>query len=60
MMHSAILRENVGPDDQKNLLSLEIDIRSNLVIKSVAGQRLAKFGHIDVLVNNAGYAHVDI
>jgi NAD(P)-dependent dehydrogenase (short-subunit alcohol dehydrogenase family) len=38
-----------------NLLALELDVTKPEQIASAVEQALARFGHVDVLVNNAGY-----
>jgi NAD(P)-dependent dehydrogenase (short-subunit alcohol dehydrogenase family) len=39
-----------------NLLPLEVDLTSEASIKSAIEQTIAKFGQLDIVVNNAGYA----
>jgi NAD(P)-dependent dehydrogenase (short-subunit alcohol dehydrogenase family) len=50
----ARLLENVGAHDEASLLPLEVDIQSDESIKAGIEKTIAKFGHLDVLVNNAG------
>lgn len=41
--------------EQANLLALKLDVTSEADAQAVAKQGVARFGRIDVLVNNAGY-----
>jgi NAD(P)-dependent dehydrogenase (short-subunit alcohol dehydrogenase family) len=41
-----------------NLLPLQVDLTSETSIKSAIEQTIAKFGQLDVVVNNAGYAQL--
>ena len=43
------------PDAGNKLLAVSMDLRNATQISSVVEQAVAKFGRIDVLVNNAGY-----
>lgn len=44
--------------DNAGLLPLEVDIVNEASVKDAIGKTLAAFGHIDVVVNNAGYGHL--
>lgn len=50
------LKQQVG--NTENLLPLQIDITSNEAVKLAIDQIIKTFGHIDVVVNNAGYSLV--
>lgn len=41
--------------NSENLLVTNLDVTNELQAKEVAAQAIGKFGHIDVLVNNAGF-----
>ena len=43
------------PDAGNKLLAVSLDLRDEKNISSVVEQSVAKFGRIDVLVNNAGH-----
>jgi NAD(P)-dependent dehydrogenase (short-subunit alcohol dehydrogenase family) len=45
----------VGTYDEKLLLPLEVDLASAASINSAVEKTVAKFGRVDVVVNNAGY-----
>lgn len=42
-------------EDHVNLLALEVDLSNELSVKEAIDKTIAKFGHIDCVVNNAGY-----
>jgi len=44
------------PDDNPDILKLQLDVTSPELVKRVFEQAVERFGTIDVLVNNAGYA----
>ncbi len=44
------------PDTEKNVLILELDVTKPETIKTAIDATIKKFGRIDVIVNNAGYA----
>lgn len=46
--------ENIG-DDVQNLLPLKVDITKEDEVKTAIEKGIAKFGGIDVVLNNAGY-----
>jgi NAD(P)-dependent dehydrogenase (short-subunit alcohol dehydrogenase family) len=52
------LVQNLGDIDKTNLLPLEVDLTNDDNIKGAIIQTIAKFGQLDVLMNNAGYAIV--
>jgi NAD(P)-dependent dehydrogenase (short-subunit alcohol dehydrogenase family) len=43
------------PEAGNHLLAVSLDLRDEKQISSVVEQAVAKFGHLDVLVNNAGH-----
>jgi NAD(P)-dependent dehydrogenase (short-subunit alcohol dehydrogenase family) len=49
------LTANVGPADASQVLPLEVDVTSDEAIKKSIDDTIAKFGGLDVLLNNAGY-----
>lgn len=51
------LRAKFGPDTEI-LITQELDVRSGESASQAVGAAVEKFGSIDVLVNNAGYAHL--
>jgi NAD(P)-dependent dehydrogenase (short-subunit alcohol dehydrogenase family) len=52
------LLENLGPCDQAQLLVLEVDLHNDTEIKGAVDATIARFGQLDVVLNNAGYGHV--
>jgi len=48
---------NIGPDSDR-LLSVEMDVTDDGQVKAAVAAAVARFGGIDVLVNNAGYGHL--
>lgn len=53
------LVEALGPDND-SLLSVELDVTDDAMAQSAAAAALARFGRIDVLVNNAGYGDLGL
>ena len=49
--------DRLGPDNA-NLLALELDVSDAAQARAAVAAALARFGAIDVLVNNAGYGHL--
>jgi NAD(P)-dependent dehydrogenase (short-subunit alcohol dehydrogenase family) len=47
----------LGPDDEQ-LLSVKLDVADEYQARRAVDVAVARFGAIDVLVNNAGYGHV--
>jgi NAD(P)-dependent dehydrogenase (short-subunit alcohol dehydrogenase family) len=47
----------LGPDNEQ-LLSVKLDVANAYQARPAVDVAVAKFGAIDVLVNNAGYGHV--
>src|SRR6266446_9877207 len=52
--HAQILKEAVGVIDTGSFLPLAVDLNNVDSIDDSIQQTLAAFGHIDVVVNNAG------
>ena len=53
----AAVSDALGPDSDQ-LLSLPLDVTDAAQAQAAAAAALARFGAIDVLVNNAGYGHL--
>lgn len=51
------ITEILGPDNEQ-LLSVKLDVANAYQARRAVDVAVAKFGAIDVLVNNAGYGHV--
>lgn len=41
--------------DTPSILTLQLDITSRLSIEAAFAKAIARFGHVDIVVNNAGY-----
>ena len=52
--------EDLGPPDHKRLLRAPLDVTRSSQIRHAVALALAKFGRIDVLVNNAGYGYFSL
>ncbi len=48
---------DIGEPDAENVLRLPVDVTNDLQVDEAVANALAKFGGIDVLVNNAGYGY---
>jgi NAD(P)-dependent dehydrogenase (short-subunit alcohol dehydrogenase family) len=53
----AAVADNLGPD-RAQLLSVELDVTDANQARAAVVAAVARFGSIDVLVNNAGYGHL--
>jgi NAD(P)-dependent dehydrogenase (short-subunit alcohol dehydrogenase family) len=53
----AAVSDKLGPDSD-HLLSLNLDVSDVAQARAAVAAALARFGAIDVLVNNAGYGHL--
>jgi len=53
----AALSDRLGPDNER-LLSLALDVGDAAQAQAAVAAAVARFGTIDVLVNNAGYGHI--
>ncbi len=53
----AQLNHNLGPDSDE-LLTVELDVTDAAQTRAAVSAAAARFGTIDVLVNNAGYGHL--
>ncbi len=53
----AAISDALGPDGER-LLSLSLDVADATQAKAAVDAAVARFGTIDVLVNNAGYGHL--
>lgn len=49
------LRE-IGADDSPRAVFLQCDVSDKLAVHNLMAETLARFGHVDVLINNAGVA----
>ncbi|WP_239649111.1 SDR family oxidoreductase [Kosakonia radicincitans] len=47
--------QHVPEAQSERFLPLEVDLRSEASVQSAIGKTVARFGRIDVVVNNAGY-----
>ena len=55
----AAVSDSLGPDGDR-LLTLELDVNNEAQAQQAVDAALARFGTIDVLVNNAGYGHLGL
>ena len=55
----AAVADNLGPDGAQ-LLSVELDVTDANQARAAVVAAVARFGGIDVLVNNAGYGHLGL
>ena len=55
--HREAIIKNLG-DDSETLLAVELDVTNANQAHDAVKKALARFGGIDVLVNNAGYGHL--
>ena len=53
----AAVSDRLGPDNDR-LLTLSLDVADAAQAREAVAQAIARFGAIDVLVNNAGYGHL--
>jgi len=53
----AAVSDRLGPDSER-LLSLALDVADPAQAQAAVAAAVARFGTIDVLVNNAGYGHI--
>jgi len=53
----AAVSDRLGPDNDR-LLTLSLDVSDAAQAREAVAQAIARFGAIDVLVNNAGYGHL--
>jgi NAD(P)-dependent dehydrogenase (short-subunit alcohol dehydrogenase family) len=51
----ARLLEKVGPHNEAQFLAIELDLKSDAAIKKAVDDTIAKFGQLDVVMNNAAY-----
>ena len=57
--HRAAVSDSLGPDSSK-LLSVELDVNNEAQAQAAVDAAVARFGTVDVLVNNAGYGHLGL
>ncbi len=50
--------QDLGPGPKETILTLPLDVRDKTAIDRAVKEAEAKFGQIDVLVNNAGYGYL--
>ena len=55
--HRSLVADSLGPDNDR-LLSLALDVTDAGQAQTAVAEAVARFGGIDVLVNNAGYGHL--
>jgi NAD(P)-dependent dehydrogenase (short-subunit alcohol dehydrogenase family) len=57
--HRAAVSDRLGPNSEQ-LLSVELDVNNEAQAQAAVDAAVARFGTIDVLVNNAGYGHLGL
>jgi NAD(P)-dependent dehydrogenase (short-subunit alcohol dehydrogenase family) len=55
----AAVNDSLGPNSDR-LLSVELDVNNEAQAQAAVDAAVARFGTIDVLVNNAGYGHLGL
>jgi len=55
----AALSDRLGPNGER-LLAVELDVNNEAQAQAAVDAAVARFGTIDVLVNNAGYGHLGL
>ncbi len=53
--NAAAIENKIGRH-RENLLALTVDITNEIAVKAAIAQTISRFGRLDVVVNNAGYA----
>ena len=48
---------DIGREDEDRILRMPLDVRDEGTIRTAADTARERFGHVDVLVNNAGYGY---
>ncbi len=57
--HRAAVSDSLGPNSDR-LLAVELDVNNEGQAQAAVDAAVARFGTIDVLVNNAGYGHLGL
>jgi len=57
--HRASVSDRLGPDSER-LLSVELDVNNEAQAQAAVDAAVARFGTIDVLVNNAGFGQLGL
>jgi len=57
--HRAAVSDRLGPDSER-LLSVELDVNNEAQAQAAVDAAVARFGTIDVLVNNAGFGQLGL
>jgi len=55
----AAVSDRLGPDSER-LMSVELDVNNEAQAQAGVAAAVARFGTLDVLVNNAGYGHLGL
>ena len=55
----AAVSDRLGPDSER-LMSVELDVNNEAQAQAGVAAAVARFGTVDVLVNNAGYGHLGL